>query len=54
MHKDLFTELEKDLDHSLDQDLHAFRNEITELLEDEIISRYFYEAGSIELDYKNR
>ena len=52
MHKDLFNDLEKDLDHSLDQDMHAFRKEITELLEDEIVSRYFYEAGSIELTIK--
>jgi carboxyl-terminal processing protease len=52
MHKDLFNDLEKDLDHSLDQDLLAFRKEITGLLEDEIVSRYFYEAGSIELTLK--
>ena len=43
IHKDLFTELEKDLAHNLDQDLTLFRSEITELIEDEIISRYFYE-----------
>ena len=47
LHKDLFSELEKDITHSLDQDLTIFRNEITELLEDEIIGRYFYEAGAI-------
>ena len=47
MHKDLFTALEKDLAHDLDQDLTLFRNEITELIEDEIISRYFYEGGAI-------
>ena len=47
MHKDLFTELEKDIAHSLDQDLTIFRSEITDLLEDEIISRYFYEGGAI-------
>jgi carboxyl-terminal processing protease len=47
LHKDLFTELEKDLDHNLDQDLSTFRNEITELIEDEIVSRYFYEEGAI-------
>ena len=47
MHKDLFLELEKDIVHSLDQDLTIFRSEITELLEDEIISRYFYESGAI-------
>jgi len=47
IHKDLFTELEKDIAHSLDQDLTMFRSEITDLLEDEIISRYFYEDGAI-------
>jgi carboxyl-terminal processing protease len=47
MHKDLFTDLEKDIAHSLDQDLTLFKNEITDLIEDEIISRYFYEEGSI-------
>lgn len=46
-HKDLFTQLEKDLNHTLDQDLSTFRKEITELLEDEIISRYYYEEGSL-------
>ena len=47
MHKDIFTELEKDIAHSLDQDLTLFRSEITELIEDEIITRYFYEEGAI-------
>jgi len=47
IHKDLFTELEKDITHSLDQDLTMFRSEITDLLEDEIISRYFYKGGAI-------
>jgi hypothetical protein len=47
MHKDLFTDLENDLTHSLDQDLLTFKKEITELLEDEILGRYFYEEGAI-------
>ena len=47
VHKDIFTELQKELNHTLDNDLMAFKNEITELLEDEIIGRYFYEDGSI-------
>jgi carboxyl-terminal processing protease len=46
-HKDLFNEMKKDLNHTLNQDLAAFRGEIEELLEDEIVSRYFYEEGSI-------
>jgi carboxyl-terminal processing protease len=47
LHKDLFIELEKDISHSLDQDLTTFRSEITDLIEDEIIRRYFYEDGAI-------
>jgi carboxyl-terminal processing protease len=46
-HEDLFNTLEKDLSHSLDEDLNTFRPEITELLEDEIMRRYFYESGAI-------
>jgi len=52
LHKDLFMNLEKELNHTLDQDLVTFRTEITELLEDEILSRYFYEEGSIEWSLK--
>jgi carboxyl-terminal processing protease len=47
LHKDLFTNLENDLNHTLGNDLLTFKSEIKELLEDEIISRYFYEQGSI-------
>ena len=47
IHKDLFTALEKDIAHDLEEDLLAFKDEITELLEDEIVGRYFYEEGSI-------
>ena len=47
IHKDLFDNLEKDIAHNLDQDLTVFKTEITDLLEDEIISRYFYENGAI-------
>lgn len=52
IHKDLFDDLEKDIVHSLDQDLIMFRREITDLMEDEIISRYFYESGAIEWTIK--
>jgi carboxyl-terminal processing protease len=52
IHKDLFHELEKDVTHSLDQDLLMFRSEISDLLEDEIISRYFYESGAIQYTIK--
>ena len=47
MHKDLFTDLENDIAHNLDQDLLTFRKEITDLIEDEIVGRYFYENGAI-------
>jgi len=47
LHKDLFGELEKDIAHNLDQDLTNFRDEITDLVEEEIIGRYFYEEGAI-------
>jgi carboxyl-terminal processing protease len=47
IHKDIFTELQKELNHTLDNDLNTFRNEITGLLVDEILGRYFYEAGAI-------
>ena len=46
-HKDAFNILEKDIIHSIDHDLTTFRSEITGLLEDEIVSRYFYESGAI-------
>jgi carboxyl-terminal processing protease len=52
IHKDIFTALEKDIAHSLDQDLTVFRSEITDLLEEEITGRYFYESGSIEWSIK--
>ncbi len=46
-HKELFDGLEKELSHSLEKDLETFRSEITGLLVEEILSRYFYEEGSI-------
>jgi carboxyl-terminal processing protease len=46
-HKEIFSELQKELNHTLDNDLNTFRNEITGLLEDEILGRYFYEEGAI-------
>ena len=46
-HKEVFEALEKNLAHSLDADLDLYKEEIIELIEDEIIRRYFYEAGAI-------
>ena len=48
MYEGLFAELEQDLSHTLSQDLELFKEEIVGLLEDEIVSRYFYEEGMIE------
>jgi carboxyl-terminal processing protease len=47
LHKELFTTLEKDISHDLEHDLSLFRAEITELLEEEIVGRYYYEEGAI-------
>jgi carboxyl-terminal processing protease len=47
LHSETFEKLQVELAHSLGQDLDVFRQEITGLLEDEIISRYFYEEGAI-------
>lgn len=46
--KELFLSLQKEISHDLKKDLEIFREEITDLLTDEIISRYFYEEGAIE------
>jgi hypothetical protein len=45
--------MENDIAHSLDQDLNIFKKEITELLEEEILGRYFYEDGAIAWTIKN-
>lgn len=47
-HRDLFTKMEQEISHSLDEDIRIFREEITALLEDEILSRYFYEGGALQ------
>ena len=51
-HKDVFDALEKNITHDLEQDLKEFKPEITELLMDEIIGRYFYEEGAIKWTIK--
>ena len=53
LHKDLFNDIEKDITHSLDQDLSIFKPEIKELLEEEIVGRYFYDEGAIAWTIKN-
>ncbi len=43
-----FDLLKEKLNHNLDNDLNLFRGEISKLLEDEIIGRYYYGSGQIE------
>lgn len=45
--KSLFETMEKNLSHKLENDLELFRDEVTRLLEDEIVGRYYYEEGLI-------
>ena len=52
-HKDLFASLDKDIAHDLNEDLVTFKSEITDLIEDEIIGRYFYEDGAIKWTIKS-
>ncbi len=53
MNKEIFNTLEKDVSHSLDKDLKLFKGEITQLIEDEIIGRYFYQSGEIKWSLNN-
>jgi carboxyl-terminal processing protease len=52
INKEIFATLEKDVSHSLDKDLNLFKKEITDLIEDEIIGRYFYQSGEIRWSLK--
>jgi carboxyl-terminal processing protease len=45
--KEEFDALKAKLEPQLDKDLRVFRDEISELLEDEIVSRYYYQKGAI-------
>ena len=45
--KNEFEALRIKLEPDLDKDLNLFRDEISELLKDEIVSRYYYQKGSI-------
>ncbi|MDT8400541.1 MAG: S41 family peptidase [Bacteroidales bacterium] len=51
--EELFAELEKSLDHKLQNDLDLFRDEVSRLLEDEIVGRYYYEEGVIKHTLKS-
>jgi carboxyl-terminal processing protease len=43
-----FDALEAKLTHDLDRDLKSSRKEVSELLKDEIVSRYYYQSGAIQ------
>ncbi|MBS0011232.1 MAG: S41 family peptidase [Bacteroidales bacterium] len=45
--KALFEEMRQNLDHKLHDDLKLYRDEVSRLLEDEIVGRYYYEEGLI-------
>jgi carboxyl-terminal processing protease len=47
LHKEIFDALEKGLAHNIDNDLDLYKDEIVEMLEDEIAKRFFYESGAI-------
>jgi carboxyl-terminal processing protease len=48
-----FEVLKKKISHDKNADLQKFKDEITELLENEIVSRYYYQSGQIEASFKN-
>ncbi len=46
-------DLKTDIKHNKDKDLYTFKDEITEILELEIASRYYYQTGRIEASFNN-
>jgi carboxyl-terminal processing protease len=42
-----FEALKVKLGHNIDQDLEHFKAEVSELMSDEIVSRYYYQKGAI-------
>src|SRR6056297_184174 len=46
--KEAFESLEKKLAHDKYKDIQTFRDEIEQLLEEEIVARYYYQAGRIQ------
>ena len=48
-----FETLKQKLGHNIDQDLEHFKKEISELMADEIISRYYYQKGAIKAALKD-
>jgi len=50
--KDEFEALRIKLGHNIDQDLEHFKKEISEIMTDEIVSRYYYQKGAIKAAMK--
>ena len=48
-----FDALKAKLEPNLDKDLELFKEEISELLEDEIVTRYYYQKGAIRAAINN-
>ena len=51
--KDQLESLRKKLSHSKEQDLVKFREEVKEVLEANIVSRYYFERGALEAGFDN-
>jgi len=51
--KDEFDKLKQKLGHNLDQDMEHFKKEISELMVDEIVSRYYYQKGAIKASLRD-
>lgn len=45
--------LRKDLDHSIDRDLDTFKKEISDILADQVMERYYMQEGVIEYHVRN-
>ena len=50
--KDVFEDLKVSLKPNLSKDLERYKEEIIEVLENEIIARYFYQKGRVEASLK--
>jgi carboxyl-terminal processing protease len=51
--KDEFSKLKQKIGHNLDQDMEHFKKEISELMSDEIVSRYYYQKGAIKASLRD-
>ena len=51
--KEEYELLKQKLSHHKNDDLNKFKDEITKILETEIVGRYYYQKGQIEISLKN-